>query len=40
METTKKVWKIFGEWAYEQEQAWLNEMADQGWALKKVACLA
>ncbi|MBR4081148.1 MAG: DUF2812 domain-containing protein [Clostridia bacterium] len=39
METTKKVWKMFGEWDFDKEQDWLNEMADQGWALKKVSCL-
>ena len=33
----KKVWKFFSPWQYEQEQAWLEEQARQGWLLEKGA---
>jgi hypothetical protein len=31
----KKIWKLFMPWQYEQEQAWLEEQARQGWLLEK-----
>ncbi len=32
----KKVFKIFAEWQFEEEEKWLNEMADKGWKLVEV----
>jgi len=32
---SKTVRKLFFEWDFEKEEAWLNEMAAEGWALKK-----
>lgn len=32
----KKVWKIFLVWEMEKEEAWLNEMAMNGWILDEV----
>lgn len=32
----KKVFKIFGDWQFEKEEKWLNEMSDKGWKLVKV----
>ena len=36
MSETKKIWKIFLVWDYDKEEAWLNEMAAQGWTLTAV----
>ena len=36
MRETKKIWKIFLVWDYDKEEAWLNEMAAQGWTLTAV----
>lgn len=33
---SKKVFKVFFEWDFEKEEAWLNEMSDKGWKLVKV----
>lgn len=33
---SKKVFKVFFEWDFDKEEAWLNEMADKGWKLVKV----
>ena len=33
MRETKKVWKLFLVWDFEKEEAWLNEMAMNGWVL-------
>ncbi|MBN1260564.1 MAG: DUF2812 domain-containing protein [Anaerolineae bacterium] len=35
-ETTKRVFKWFWAWNDDKEEAWLREMAQQGWHLKKV----
>lgn len=32
----KTVWKTFWLWQYEEEEAWLNQMAAEGWALEEV----
>ena len=32
----KTVWKLFFVWDFEKEEAWLNEMAAQGWVLCNV----
>ncbi len=32
----KKVWKWFFVWDFEKEEAWLNEMAEEGWVLTDV----
>ncbi|MBR2990416.1 MAG: DUF2812 domain-containing protein [Solobacterium sp.] len=32
----KKVWKLFFVWDFEKEEAWLNEMAAEGWTLCSV----
>lgn len=32
----KTVWKTFWLWQYEEEEAWLNRMAAEGWALEEV----
>ena len=37
MSETKKLHKIFWVWEYEKEERWLNEMAQEGWALKKAS---
>ena len=34
---TKKLHKVFWVWEYEKEERWLNEMAQEGWALKKAS---
>lgn len=31
----KKVFKLFFDWEFEELELWLNEMAAEGWALKK-----
>ena len=36
MRETKKVWKLFLVWDFEKEEAWLNEMAMNGWVLENV----
>ena len=36
MRETMKVWKVFLVWNYDKEEAWLNEMAAQGWTLTAV----
>ena len=36
MRETMKVWKVFLVWNYDKEEAWLNEMAMNGWALSSV----
>ncbi|MBN2048326.1 MAG: DUF2812 domain-containing protein [Anaerolineaceae bacterium] len=36
---TKRINKLFNPWQYEEEQAWLQEMAHQGWQLKKLGIL-
>ncbi len=33
MRETKKIWKIFLVWNFDKEEAWLNEMAMNGWTL-------
>ncbi len=35
MNEIKKVFRWFWVWDFEKEERWLNEMAAQGWALKK-----
>ena len=37
MSETKKLHKVFCVWEYEKEERWLNEMAQEGWALKKAS---
>ncbi|SFB09715.1 MULTISPECIES: DUF2812 domain-containing protein [unclassified Bacillus (in: firmicutes)] len=37
MKKTKKVFKIFFAWQDNKEEEWLNDMAVQGWGLKKYA---
>ena len=37
MSETKKLHKVFWVWEYEKEERWLNEMAQEGWALKKAS---
>lgn len=32
----KTVWKLFWVWEFEKEEAWLNEMAAEGWTLCSV----
>lgn len=34
MSETKKLHKIFWIWEYEKEERWLNQMAQEGWALQ------
>lgn len=36
MSELKKVRKWFWLWEFEEEERWLNQMADSGWALEKV----
>ena len=36
METNMTVRKVFMVWDFEKEEAWLNEMAQAGWALESV----
>jgi len=38
MNEIKKVFRWFWVWDFEKEERWLNEMAAQGWALKKAGC--
>lgn len=33
---TKTVRKVFAVWDFDKEEEWLNSMAQEGWALKKV----
>lgn len=33
MSETKKLHKVFWVWEYEKEERWLNEIAQEGWAL-------
>ncbi len=35
MSETKTLHKIFWVWEFEKEERWLNQMAQEGWALKK-----
>lgn len=35
MSETKTLHKLFWVWDYEKEERWLNQMAQEGWALKK-----
>lgn len=37
MSETKKLHKVFWVWEFEKEERWLNEMAQEGWALKKAS---
>lgn len=37
MSETKKLHKVFWIWEFEKEERWLNEMAQEGWALKKAS---
>lgn len=32
----KTVWRVYWLWQYEEEEAWLNRMAAEGWALEEV----
>ena len=36
MEKNMTVRKVFMVWDFEKEEAWLNEMAQAGWALESV----
>ena len=36
MRETRKIWKLFFVWEFEKEEAWLNEMAMNGWVLIKI----
>jgi len=36
MEKTKTIRKVFVIWSFEKEEAWLNEMAMNGWVLESV----
>ena len=37
MKEKKTVFKLFFVWDFEKEERWLNEMAQEGWALKKAS---
>lgn len=37
MSETKKLHKVFWVWEYEKEERWLNEMSQEGWALKEAS---
>ena len=37
MSETKTLHKWFWVWEFEKEERWLNEMAQEGWALKKAS---
>lgn len=36
MKSFRKIWKVFLVWDFEKEEDWLNEMAQNGWALTGV----
>lgn len=36
LKNRKTVWKTFWLWQYEEEEAWLNQMAAEGWVLEEV----
>lgn len=36
MKERRKIWKVFFVWNYDKEEAWMNEMAMQGWTLVAV----
>lgn len=36
MKDTQEIRKVFFIWNFEQEEEWLNQMADEGWLLDKV----